>query len=330
MKTLDRSISRLISLLERRNPEGIEELKGLYCKCGRAHVIGITGPPGAGKSCLVAALVREIRRRGKTVGVLAVDPSSPFSDGAILGDRARMTEFSGDNGVFIRSFSARGASGGLAPVINDAVDVLDAFGKEVIIVETVGVGQVEMDIAKIAHTVVLTLVPGYGDSLQAMKAGILEIGDILVVNKSDQPGADGAVNDLSFEMPVTYGGKEFQCANIKADQWGVPIAKVSALKGDGVEDLVTVIFEHLMFITERNIFTGICQKRRSRQFLDILTQQVRDRFLETLKTDRDLQKWINKIENLKLDPYSASEQVVDLVEKARILADNGTTPRNNR
>lgn len=319
MKNRDRSISRLISLLERREPEGIEQIKGLYSKCGRAHVIGVTGPPGAGKSCLVAALIREFRKQDRTVGVLAVDPSSPFTGGAILGDRARMTGFSGDKEVFIRSFSARGARGGLAPVINDAVDVLDAFDKDVIIVETVGVGQVEVDIASIAHTVVLTLVPGYGDTLQAMKAGILEIGDVVVMNKSDQPGADSAINDLSFEMPINYGGTEFQCANIKADHWVVPIVKASALKGDGLDNLVSVIFEHAAFLKRENIFGQLSRKRRSRQFLDILTQQIRDRFIETLKTDLALQKWIDKIENLDLDPYSASEQVIELIIKARTV-----------
>lgn len=319
LKNQTRSISRLISLLERREPEGIEQIKSLYSKCGRAHVIGVTGPPGAGKSCLVSALIQEFRKQHKSVGVLAVDPSSPYTGGAILGDRTRMTEFTSDREVFIRSFSSRGAGGGLAPVINDAVDVLDAFGKDVIIIETVGVGQVEVDIAKIAHTVVLTLVPGYGDTIQAMKAGILEIGDMIVMNKSDQPGADQAVNDLCREMPIKLGGVEFPCANIKAVHWAVPIVKVSALYRDGLDNLVSVIFEHLLFLKKQNIFNNINKARRSKQFLDILTQQIRERFLESLETDLKMQKWINKIESLELDPYSASDQVIDLINKARIL-----------
>lgn len=318
VKNRDRVISRLISLLERREPEGIEQRKGLYSKCGKAHIIGVTGPPGAGKSCLVAALIQEFRKNRKSVGVLAIDPSSPYTGGSILGDRARMTEFTDDKEVFIRSFSARGASGGLAPVINDAVDVLDAFGKDVIIIETVGVGQVEVDIAKIAHTVILTLVPGYGDNLQAMKAGIMEIGDVVVMNKSDQPGADKAVNDLCREMPINLGGTEFQCANIKADHWSVPIVKVSALYRNGLDNLVSLIFEHLNFLKTQDLFVQVSKARRSRQFIDILTEQIRVKFLESLKTDLALRNWINKIETLEIDPYSASEQVIELIDKARL------------
>lgn len=313
----DRAVSRLISLLERREPEGIEQIKGLYGKCGRAHVIGVTGPPGAGKSCLVRALINAFRQRRKSVGVLAVDPSSPFTGGAILGDRDRMSGFAADREVFIRSFANRGSSGGLAAVVNDAVDVLDAFGKDIILVETVGVGQVELGIAHLAHTVLLVLVPGYGDSLQAMKAGIMEIGDVLVMNKADQPGADRAVNDLCFQHPIRLGEKEFKCSRYKADHWGVPIVKTCALKDDGIDDLVSWALQHHAHLNSHNLLVEKNNQRRKKQFLDILTQSISARFLDVLKTDKGLQAWTRKIETLEIDPYSAAERVVTFIQSAR-------------
>jgi len=312
----DRAISRLITLLERKQAEGIVQLKELYPRCGRAHVIGVTGPPGAGKSCLVSALIREFRADGKSVGVLAVDPSSPFTGGALLGDRARMTDFARDPDVYIRSFSARGASGGLAAVINDAVDVLDAFGKQVILIETVGVGQVEVDIAKLAHSVVLTLVPGYGDSLQAIKAGILEIADVVAMNKADQPGADKAVNELAGEMPISWKESELPCLSIKEHQWLVPIVKVSALRGDGLENLHGLLKYHREFLAENDLFKELGKRRRRSQFTEILGKQVTQRFLEKASNDHKLQRWLQKIETLEVDPYTATEEVICLIERA--------------
>lgn len=321
-----RAMSRLISGLERRTPEAVDQLKGLYGRCGRTHIIGVTGPPGAGKSCLVAALISALRQGGKSVGVLAVDPSSPFTGGALLGDRDRMGEFAADQDVFIRSFATRGSSGGLAAVINDAVDVLDAFGKDVVLVETVGVGQVELGIAQLAHTVLLVMVPGYGDSLQAMKAGIMEIGDVIVMNKADQPGTARAVNDLSFQPPIETGTGTYPCNRYNADHWGVPVIKTCALNNDGIEPLVSLTIEHYAFLTERNLLADKDQKRRKKQFLDILSQAIRDNFLDTLQTDKSLQGWLDKIETLKIDPYSAAEQVVKFIKKAR---DGSLTPKTS-
>ncbi|MBE0599529.1 MAG: methylmalonyl Co-A mutase-associated GTPase MeaB [Desulfuromonadales bacterium] len=318
----DRAISRLISLLERGQQEGVQRIKKLYPHCGRAHVIGITGPPGSGKSCLVSALIGAFRARGKSVGVLAVDPSSPFTGGAILGDRDRMGAFAADPEVFIRSFATRGSSGGLAAVVNDAVDVLDAFGKEVILVETVGVGQIELDIAQLAHTVLLVLVPGYGDSLQAMKAGIMEIGDVLVMNKADQPGADRAVNDLCFQHPLKFGATEYKCSRYNAQHWGVPVVKTCALKNTGLDDLVFLASEHYAFLQRQDLLSEKNRQRRKKQFLDILSHSIRNSFLTVLKTDPDLQRWTSKIETLDIDPYTAAEKVIQFIQFAREAAVN--------
>lgn len=311
------SIARLITRLENRDEGAIGVVKELYGNCGHAQIIGITGPPGAGKSCLTAALIQEFRNRGKTVGVLAVDPSSPFTGGSFLGDRARMDQFSSDENVFIRSFASRGAVGGLAVAVNDAADVLDVSGKDVILIETVGVGQGEIDIAGIAHTVILTLVPGYGDMLQTLKAGIMEVADIIVVNKADQPGADKAVNSLSTMPAVSYGDLKMPCAVLKHNSWSVPIVKTSALKGSGINELAEIIASHDAHIRRTNLLAEINQKRRKKQFLDIMVQQVREQFLAELNKDPALQGWMDKIGNLDLDPYSASDKVISMIKRAR-------------
>jgi len=311
------AMSRLISGLEERRPEAVAKLKGLYGDCGRAHILGITGPPGAGKSCLVAALAEGFRRQGKSVGILAVDPSSPFSGGALLGDRDRMLSLSNDREIYLRSFATRGNSGGLAAVINDAVDVLDAFGKEVILIETVGVGQIELAVAQLAHSVLLVLVPGYGDALQAMKAGIMEIGDVIVMNKSDQPGAERAVNDLSFQAPVTTGRGSFPCHRHNADQWGVPVVRTCSLDGSGIDDLVALSQEHYAHLAQRDLLEARNRRRRKQQFLDILGQTIRESFMATLQTDSSLQSWVERIEAREVDPYSAAERVVAFIKLAR-------------
>lgn len=304
------AIARLITGVERRDPDAIDIIKDIYPLCGRAHLVGITGPPGAGKSCLIAVLARELRNRGKTLAILAVDPSSPFSGGALLGDRARMSDLFGDRNVFIRSLATRGAAGGLAAAVNDAADVLDVAGKDVILVETVGVGQVEIDIARLAHTVLLVLTSGYGDSLQALKAGIMEIADILVVNKSDQPGADRTVADLEGVQLLTgrHGDEK---------RWVPPIVKTASLKGDGIEELTDRIFEHLRFMHDHDLLVQKGRDRRTGEFLNILVQTVRNEFLEEMETDPSLRRWTEKIGSLELDPYTASEQVIDMIRSAR-------------
>jgi LAO/AO transport system kinase len=305
-----RAAARLISLAENHDPTAVKAIKQIYPECGTAHLIGITGPPGVGKSSLIASIITELRKRGKSVGVVAVDPSSPFSGGAFLGDRARMVEMSGDRDVFIRSLASRGKVGGLSSAVNDAVDILDVFGKEIILIETVGAGQSEVDVAGIAHTVLLVLMPGYGDQIQAMKAGIMEIADILVVNKADKPGADATVADLSAVQSLT-------CSSGKEVCWPVPVVKTSTVTGDGIDALVDTISSHYAFLKENGQLAKKSRERRTKEFLDILTDRIRDEFLEVMRKDLTLQGWVQKIGDLKLDPYSASEKVIGFIKEAR-------------
>ena len=301
-----RSIARLITMAEKRDPAAVEVLKQVYSACGNALLLGITGPPGVGKSCLVAALVKQLRQRNMSIGILAVDPSSSFSGGALLGDRVRMIDLSTDKDVFIRSLASRGALGGLSAAVNDAVDILDASGKDVIIIETVGVGQGEIDIAALAQTVILVLMPGYGDTMQAMKAGVMEIADILVVNKADKPGADAVVGDLA----------DVRNAMDADEKWHEPVLKTCALSGEGVDDLVASIFEHREYLKKNNLTAGNSE-RRTKQFLDILTQQIRGEFKNDMRIDPTLRNWVKKIENLELPPYTAAEQVIKMMRKAK-------------
>ncbi|MCP4568597.1 MAG: methylmalonyl Co-A mutase-associated GTPase MeaB, partial [FCB group bacterium] len=298
-----RAAARLITKIEKRDPEAIEIIKEVYAKSGKSRLIGVTGPPGVGKSCLVAALVGKFRAKDMTVGVLAVDPSSPFSGGALLGDRARMSDHSSDSEVFIRSLASRGASGGLSAAVNDAADILNLFGKDIILIETVGVGQGEIDIARIAHTVLLVLMPGYGDTLQAMKAGIMEIADLFVVNKADKPGAEKTASELA-------GAHNFYCPSEAETIWAPPVVKTSATTKAGLDELVIEIFKHFQFLEDNNIITDKNRERRTKQFLDILSRQILDEFMAEMKTDPALQRWVKKIGDLQLDPYSASEQVI--------------------
>jgi LAO/AO transport system kinase len=305
-----RAISRLITLVERREPEAVAAMKKLYPLCGNAHLIGVTGAPGVGKSCLVSALTKKIREEDKSVGILAVDPSSPVSGGAFLGDRTRMMELSGDKDVFIRSLASRGSGGGLSAAVNDAADILDVAGKDFIIIETVGTGQGEIDIAGLAHSVLLVLMPGYGDTFQAMKAGIMEVADILVVNKADKPGADQTVAELESVQSI-------QSSHCDEKKRTVPIVKTSALESQGLDDLVSEISDHAKYIKEHQGLNLKNRARRTRQFLEILTKQIKDEFMQNLETDPALQKWVKKIENFDLDPYSASEQAIGMIKRVR-------------
>jgi LAO/AO transport system kinase len=268
-----RRAGRLISDIENGRPGVSNVLHELASSTGRAQLIGITGPPGAGKSTLVASLIRALRTQGRTVGVVAVDPSSPFSGGAVLGDRDRMLEAaSGDPDVFIRSLASRGAVGGLAAAVNGAVDVMDAMGKDVIVVETVGVGQGEYDIAKLVHTVVLVLVPGYGDSLQAMKAGITEIADVVAVNKGDLPEASQTAKDIRGQGLLRRDPSD-------CGEWRVPVVTVSALRQDGIDELIKAIDEHLARISSTAWREYGERARRQAEFTALVTDRLRAHLL---------------------------------------------------
>ena len=246
-----RALARAISLVEDRRRGSRELIQELYAETGKAKVVGVTGPPGAGKSTLVDRLARELRSAGVTVGILAIDPTSPFSGGAILGDRVRMQSLYTDPGVFIRSMATRGAMGGLAPAAHDALDLLDAAGFDWILLETVGVGQDEVDIVRSVPTVVVVTLPGLGDDIQAIKAGLMEIADVFVINKADREGVERAQRDLELMVSMTEN-----------QQWRPKILKTIASRGEGVEEVLAEIENHQRWLVE----TGELKNRRRRQF----------------------------------------------------------------
>ncbi|HDR14230.1 MAG TPA: methylmalonyl Co-A mutase-associated GTPase MeaB, partial [Desulfobacteraceae bacterium] len=280
-------------------------LKELYPHTGNAYVVGVTGAPGVGKSTMVDQMVAHLRKGGKTVGVLAVDPTSPFSGGAILGDRVRMQRHSMDTGVFIRSLATRGHFGGLTQSTRSAVDVLDAMGKDYVLIETVGVGQDEVDVMKTAHTTVVTLVPGMGDDIQAIKAGILEVGDIFVINKADREGVERTVNDLQMmlEMDRRAGDR---------DGWKPPILETRAVFDMGIEELIDSIAGHSEYLKGRFGALGFRRNeahvRGELQELvkNRLVEEVLDQLLETGEFDRA----VKAIVDGEMDPYSACDSLL--------------------
>ncbi len=297
-----RAASRLMRDIDDRMPNAMEELKKIYPKTGKAYVIGITGPPGSGKSTLVDKIVEILRKEGKTVGIVAVDPTSPFTGGAILGDRIRMQRHSIDNGVFIRSLATRGNLGGISRSTNDIIRVMDAMGKDIIIVETVGVGQDEVDIVNTAHTSVLVLVPGLGDDIQAIKAGILEIGDIFVINKCEREGADRLERELRATLEM---GPQ------REDSWMPPIFKTEALLGKGIFELVYGIYRHKEKLMASDHFEKKIVERTRCEFLCILGNELTDNIVERLKKDKRLDKIIDDLIRRKANPYSIVEKILE-------------------
>ncbi len=295
-----RAAARLMSMIENATQGAIPALKALYPHTGKAYVVGVTGPPGSGKSTLVDGITEELRRLDKSVGIVAVDPTSPFTGGAILADRIRMQRHSLDPGVFIRSMATRGHLGGLARATNDVVDILDAAGKDYVIIETVGVGQDEVEVVKAAHTSVVVAVPGMGDEIQAIKAGIMEIGDLFVVNKADRDGADKTVTEI--EMMLHLG---------KATEgWQPRVLKTVAVKGEGIAELTQTILEHQAFMQTAE---GRRQKGKERSrwvFWELLQEQVTGRVVEKVIGNGTLDRLIERIAARETDPYSAVEEVL--------------------
>ena len=295
-----RAGARLMRWADDRDPRAVPELQALYPHTGKAHIVGFTGNPGSGKSTLVNAAVRTLRQAGKRVGVVAIDPSSPYTGGAILGDRIRMQKHSGDPGVFIRSLATRGNLGGLSRSTNDVVTVLDAMGFDVVIVETVGVGQDEVDIVKTAHTSVVVLVPGLGDDIQSMKAGILEIADIFVVNKADRDGAERVVGDLQYLQHLL---------STSAGHPTIPILKTVAPQSQGIEEMVQAISDHRTDLEA----AGRLAAREEDRARETLQRMLMERFLvhvEAAERDGlDIEAVIADLVARRQDPYSAVNAV---------------------
>jgi len=299
-----RALAQAISLVERDDPEAGPMLAALYPETGKARLLGITGSPGAGKSTLVAALAHHYRRQGKRVGIICVDPSSPFTGGAILGDRIRMQDLYTDRGVFIRSMATRGFLGGLARATNDVVDLLDAAGFDSILVETVGVGQDEVEVIRTVQTNVVVLVPGMGDDIQAIKAGIMEIGDIFVVNKADRPGADKTVTEVTMMMSLVE----------EHGDWVPPIVKTVASKPAGIEELDEAIERHREYLETSG---ELVRRNRERVRIRIETQ-LKERFMErvvgTTISRADYQKLLEDVLEKRNNPHDAAEGVVGRVK----------------
>lgn len=296
-----RAIARMVSRAESGAEESRPALAEIYSHTGRAHVVGLTGVPGSGKSTLVRALAATIRADGRKVGIVAIDPSSPYSGGAILGDRVRMTELTGDPGVFIRSMATRGAMGGLARASLDAVDILDAAGFEVVLVETVGVGQDEVDIVQAAHTVVVVSAPGLGDEIQAIKAGILEIADIHVVSKADRSDANKTVADLKGMLSLGFSAAA-------AAGWAVPVVPTSAEKKEGIEDLLATIDAHHDHLIEHGGMDERLRRKLEMRILKTAEDMVRERF----KAHRGgrLAALLDQVAARDMDPYAAAADLL--------------------
>ncbi|EEG76086.1 methylmalonyl Co-A mutase-associated GTPase MeaB [Dethiobacter alkaliphilus] len=295
-----RMVARAISLIENQDPNKNKILSEIYPHTGKAYVVGITGAPGAGKSSLVDRYLETLRKQGLTVGVIAVDPTSPFTGGAILGDRIRMQEHALDKDIFIRSMGTRGSLGGLSRATKEAVQVLDAAGKDVIVIETVGVGQSEVDIIKYADSTLVVMTPAGGDSVQTIKAGIMEIADIFIVNKSDLAGADRTVSEIGMMLDLSENNK----------QWRPPVVRTVTLDSSGIDDMYEAIEKHRTFLMESGNIEKVRKERIRRDVLDLIEYQIKNTVWDQVSGSDEFEELVNQIMSRENDPYSAAAQVL--------------------
>ncbi len=306
LKKDKRAAARLISMMEKGETEAINIIKECYSMTGHARIIGITGPPGAGKSTITDRLTKQLRKAGKQVGIVAVDPTSPFTGGAILGDRVRMTDLSTDPGVFIRSMGTRGALGGLSKAVHGTVRILDIFGMDYIFVETVGVGQSEIDIVRLADTVVMVMVPGLGDDIQTIKAGIMEIGDVFAVNKSDRDGAERTAAEIEAMLDFN-----------RNDKYRPPVLNIIAKDDAGMEKLLELIENHWEY---QNKSGGYIQKKANRlktEIMDIFRDEVMKTVYGLSEDTNIIDELVQRVMDRQTDPYSAADKLMTEFRKNR-------------
>ena len=299
-----RAVARAITLVENSDPLAYEIVRDLYPETGQAYTIGITGPPGVGKSSLISALVRHLRASERTVGVVSVDPSSPFTKGALLGDRIRLTDHFLDPGVFIRSMGTRGHLGGLAEATLQAVLLLDAAGKELIFLETVGTGQSEVEVIGVADTIVLVLMPGSGDSIQALKAGIMEIPDVIAINKSDHPAAKTMLNEVRSILSLD-----------KERAWKPPIVLTEATRGEKVPELWDKIEEHRAHLESDGLLAERRRKNLAGEVFAVASARAKTHLEQAVEDDPELRRLLGEVESRKLDPFSAVREIMEKVFK---------------
>lgn len=300
-----KAAARLMRAIEDEDPGTLRELNDLFPHTGHAHIIGLTGAPGTGKSTILDCMVHLLRQKGKSVGILAIDPTSPFSGGAILGDRVRMQRHAEDKSVFIKSIATRGHLGGLSRSAFGIVTVLDAMGKDVILVETVGVGQDEVDVMRLAHTTIVVITAEMGDGIQAIKSGILEIADIFALNKADQMGSDITLNKIKMMLNMRQLSKE---------AWDPPVVQTSAIRGQGIHELLRQAQNHLVYFKSQ----GLDNYRNQKTLTELTTHFKKilvERALSTLELKKEWQTMMERITRGEIDPYSAAEELVSVILK---------------